>query len=181
MVLAQVPEAIAGLLLVFFVPGYTLTKATFPEWRLRGPTAPLRLLETVTAAFVLSVVLTILVGYLLLTAAPGGFQSYYSNPVLEVALAGVAAVAFAFGWARGAYRRDPPPPHVGDADPGSEGAWELTRELDRLAREERRLRHELRTGSSRRDEEAALQADLERVRARREELRLHREAEYGTQ
>src|SRR5271154_4391397 len=110
MVGANLPEAFAGLLLVFFVPGYTLTKATFPEWRLRGTDALLRVLETVTLALVLSVVLAILVGYALLAAAPGGFQASWSAPLLEACLAGVAVVGFVFGWYRGAYRRGPPPP-----------------------------------------------------------------------
>jgi hypothetical protein len=166
---------------VFFVPGYTLTKATFPEWRMRGSAALLRLLETFTLAFVLSVVVTILVGYLLLAATPGGFQAYYRNPVLEASLAGVAVVGFAVGWYRGAYRRVPPPRTASEAQPGSEGAWELSRELDRLGREERRLNHELRTRSSGSAEESVLRENLERIRARREELRTYREAEYGAQ
>jgi|HubBroStandDraft_1064217.scaffolds.fasta_scaffold333812_2 hypothetical protein len=180
MVGANLAEAMAGLFLVFFVPGYTLTKATFPEWRIRGPDALLRLVETVTLALVLSVVLTILVGYVLLAGAPGGFQAYWSDPVLETSLAAIAVVAFVFGWFRGAYRRDPPPAPTLETDAGEEGAWELTRELERLGREERRLNHLLRTRGG--DPVAAGQVrdELNNIRSLRAQLQERREAQYGT-
>lgn len=179
MVGAILPAAIAGLLLVFFVPGYALTKALFPEWRLRGKERYLRLLEIVTLAFVLSVVLTVLVGYALLTGAPGGFQAYWTDPLLETILAGLAAVAFVLSWVRGAYRREPPSPRAPEDDPASESAWELSRELERLAREERRLNHELRTRAGDQRDVARLLEELDRVRAHRDQLREHREAEYA--
>jgi hypothetical protein len=179
MVGANLLEIIAGTLLVFFVPGYTITRALFPEWRLRGPNAYLRLLETVALALVTSVVLTVLVGYLLLAAAPGGFQAYWSDPVLEVSLAGVALVGFVAGWVRGAYRREPPPSPTFADESGEEGAWELTRELERLGREERRLNHALRTSKDAGDE-GRLRDELAQVRAERDQLRERREAEYAS-
>ncbi|MGA8303254.1 MAG: DUF1616 domain-containing protein [Thermoplasmata archaeon] len=179
MVGANLPEVIAGALLVFFLPGYTVTRALFPEWRLRGPGAYLRWLETVALALVTSVVLTVLVGYVLLAAAPGGFQAYWTDPVLEVSLSGVALVAFTAGWVRGAYRREPPPSPAVAEESGEEGAWELTRELERLGREERRLAHALRTSKGPGDEER-LRDELARVRAERDHLRERREAEYAS-
>lgn len=174
------PEAAAGLLLVFFVPGYALTRATFPDWRVRGPQALLRLVEIVTLAFVLSVVLTVIVGYVLLVAAPGGFQAYWTDPVLEIALAGVAAAGFVAAWVQGSFRRDPPAAPAPEGGKGSEGAWELTRELEEIGREERRIAHALRTHTENPREEASLRESLDRLHARREELRQHREAEYAT-
>ena len=172
-------EAIAGGLLVFLVPGFFLTRALFPEWRFRGSAAARRLLETLTLSFVLSVTLTVLVGYLLLTLAPGGFQAYWSDPVLEAVLAGVALAAAAAGLLRGAYAREPPAPWPSpEPDPGGSGAWELTRELDRLNREERRLRHALRVSPTGADGHA-LRQQLEQVRSEAEALRRHREAEYA--
>jgi Protein of unknown function (DUF1616) len=173
------PEAIAGLLLVFFLPGYTLTKATFPEWRVRGRVAFLRLLEFVTLALVLSVVLTVLVGYVLLTAAPGGFQAFWTDPVLEAVLAGTTVLGFVAGWMRGAYRREAPPAPARESAGGDEGAWELSRELDSLGRDERRVAHELRTRAGDPAQEARLREELDRIRVRREQLREHREAEYA--
>lgn len=180
MVGTNFPEAVVGLLLVFFVPGYALTRATFPEWRLRGPEAPMRLLETFTLSFALSVVLTVLVGYALLAAAPGGFQPYWTEPVLEAVLAGIAAVGFVVGWLRGAYEREPPRPVAYDPATGDDGAWEVTRELDALAREERRLRHRLRTVSNDPAETHRIEEELGRLRSQRLQLQERREAEYAT-
>jgi hypothetical protein len=180
MVGANLPEAFAGLLLVFFLPGYALAKASFPEWRIRGRSGLLRLVETVTLAFVLSIALTVLLGYALLVAAPGGFQAYWTDPVLEVALAGVTAVGFVAGWVRGAYRREPPVSPAAGAEPGEEGAWELTRELEEIGREERRLTHALRTRTATPAEERRLREDLERLQERRDLLGERREAEYAT-
>ncbi len=177
MSLAAVPEAIAGLALVFFVPGYFVTKATFPEWRIRGPDGLRRLLEIGTLSFVLSVGLTVLVGGVLLAASPGGFQAYWSDPVLEAGLTAVALLAFAIGWVRGAFARTPPAPHPLEPSGGEEGAWELSRELDRLAREERRLLHQLRTGPE--SEAARVKEEVARVRAEISSLQSQREAAYA--
>ncbi|HTW40342.1 MAG TPA: DUF1616 domain-containing protein [Thermoplasmata archaeon] len=176
---ASYPEAFVGLLLVFFLPGYTIVKATFPEWRIRGRAAYLRFLEIVTLALVLSVVLTVLVGSLLLLT-PAGFQAYWTDPVLEVVLAAVAFLALLVGWLRGAYRREPPPAPEPSADDSEEGAWELSRELEAIGREERRLRHVLRVGSHDDNETARLNAELARLESRRDELRREREAEYAS-
>lgn len=173
-------EATAGGLLVFFVPGFFLTRALFPEWRLRGPAALRRLIETLTLSFVLSVTLTVLVGYLLLTVAPGGFQAYWSDPVLEAMLSGVAVVAFGAGVLRHAYAREAPAARpLTEPEPGGSGAWELTRELDRLGREERRIRHALRTGSPDADERRRLNARIEEIQAESAALGQRREAEYA--
>ena len=177
MTVGSAAEAAAGLLLVFFVPGYAVTRATFPEWRVAGPTGARRLLEMVTLSFVLSVVLTVLVGYLLLVAAPGGFQAYWTDPVLEAALAGLALVGFGVAFARGAFARIPPAPPAPEPLGGAEGAWELTRELDRLQRDERRLEHALRVSPD--TDTPRLQDELRALRARREALTRRREAQYA--
>jgi len=176
---ASVPEAIAGFLLIFFVPGYALTRAIFPEWRVRGPSGTRRLVEEITLAFVLSVVLTVLVGYVLLVAAPAGFQAYWSDPVVEAVLAGIAVVAFAVAWARGAFARVPPAAPTRTESPSDEGAWEVTRRLDELSREARRVQHQLRVGVADSAERDRLHARLEEIRAERNEVAEHREAEYA--
>jgi hypothetical protein len=174
---AALPEAIAGVLLVFFVPGYAVTKATFPEWRVRGAGGARRLLEIATLSFVLSVVLTVLAGYLLLVAAPAGFQAYWSDPVLEAVLAGVALIGLVVAWFRGGFARTAPAARRPEASGGEEGAWELTRELDRLAREERRIEHALRTKAE--CDTPRLEQELTELRARSAALRARREAEYA--
>ena len=171
-------EDAAGFLLVFFLPGYAVTKALFPEWRIRGPERWLRLLEIVSLGFVLSVVLTILAGYLLLVGSPSGFAAYWNAPTLEVVLLAVAIVALATAVARGAFARVPPTPRGPPAvDANEEAAWATTRELDRLAREEKALVRSLKQPSLEGSEESRLRARLEAVRARSEELLRAREAD----
>lgn len=170
-------ETIAGLLLVFFVPGYALAKATFPEWRVRGPTALLRGVELVTLGFCLSVVLTVVAGYGLLKVGPNGFQASWSDPALEAVLAAVAFVAFVVGLARGAYRREPPaaPSPTAAAE---EAPWELAGRLYRLDREERRLTRQLARGGPS-VERGRVDEELARLREERAALVRAREEEYA--
>lgn len=174
-----VAEAIVGVLLIFFVPGYVVTRALFPEWRVRGPGGWRRLVEIGTLSFVLSVVLTVLVGYVLLVSAPGGFQAYWSDPVLEIALAAIAGLAAVAAWARGAFRREPPAAPQPPMPASDEGAWEVTQELDRLEWEARRLRHQLRVGVADAEERAKLEARLDEIQAERREVAHRRELEYA--
>ncbi len=177
--LANGPEAVAGFLLVFFVPGYALTRALFPEWRLKRPGALRRLVETLTLSFVLSIVLTVLVGYLLLSLAPRGFQAYWSDPLLEAVLFVIAAAGLVTAALRGAFGRGASVPSTSPSGPGEEGAWELTLELDRLRREERRLVHALRRSPGTSGDNAALEARLQEVRERSADLARQRDAEYA--
>lgn len=170
---------VAGILLVFFVPGYAVSKALFPEWRVRGADGLRRLVELLTLSFVLSVVLTVLVGYALLTIGPSGFQAYWSEPVLEAALAGVAAVAAVLGILRGAYARQAPVGPPASPSPSDSGAFELTRRLDELGREERRIRDSLRSARQDPGERRRLSDRLEEIRAERDDLARKREAEYA--
>ncbi len=174
--LLAAPEAIVGGALLFFVPGYAVTRATFPRLRIRGPEGLRGALETVTLSFTLSVVLTVLVGFGLLRFSPGGFSAAWSDPLLEACLAAIAAVAFVVGLVEGSYASVPPTP--APLEPGTEGVWELTRELDRLGREERRLRRDL--ARSRTDPTATgeLERRLEEVRTEVRALEARREAEY---
>jgi uncharacterized protein DUF1616 len=172
-------EASAGLLLVFFLPGYTTTRAVFPEWRLRGVDAWRRGVEIVTLSFVLSIGWAVVVGYLLLAGAPGGFQASWTNPELEVALLAIALVTFLVGWRAHAYARNPPATVASPTEPGEEGAWELTRHLDHLAREERRLEHALRVTGSSGAESEALRAQLSGLREESSRLRQNREQQYA--
>lgn len=180
MTLVALAEGIAGGLLLFFVPGYAVTKALFPEWRVRGRDGGRRLVEVVTLSFLTSIGLTVLVGYGILSLNPGGFAAAWSDPLLEGLLAAVALVALAVAVARGAFSRIPPSAPAATAEGGAEGAWELSRELDRLGRDERRLEHALRVSSGGPSEVARLNAELESVRAERDALRRKREGEYAT-
>ncbi|MCI4342712.1 MAG: DUF1616 domain-containing protein [Thermoplasmata archaeon] len=179
MTATSVVESVAGLLLLFFFPGYTTTRAVFPEWRIRGAEAWRRGVEVVTLSFVLSVGWTIVIGYLLLAVAPSGFGPFWTNPELEVALLFVTLVSFISGWRVGAYDTHPPPTEVPAPDPGGEGAWELTRRLDRLAREERRVEHALRVADPSGTEVGPLRLRLEALREESSRLRRDREISYA--
>jgi uncharacterized protein DUF1616 len=173
-------EAVGGALLLFFAPGYAVTKSLFPEWRVRGRERTRRLLEVVTLSFVTSIGLTVVVGYGILSLAPGGFAAAWSDPVLEAVLAAVMVVGFAVALGRGAFAATPPKAPPTPAGEGEEGAWELSRELERLGRDERRLQHALRVSTLTNAETARLTEELDSVRAERESLRRRREEEYVT-
>jgi hypothetical protein len=172
-------QAIGGGLLLFVVPGFATSRALFPEWRFRGPDGARRALETATLSFVLSVGLTVLAGSVLLGVAPGGFAAAWSDPVLEVLLAAIAAVGFVAGALRGAYAREPPAAPPREPEPGGEGAWELARELDRLHREERSVRHRQRTLSEGGPDAGELDQQLKELARRIEALERRREDEYA--
>lgn len=180
MTFLSVVEGVVGGLLLFFVPGYAVAKSLFPEWRVRGPQGARRLLEIVTLSFVMSVGLTVVVGYAILNLAPGGFAAAWSDPLLETVLAAVALLAFVVAVVRGAFSRTPPAAPRRSEPLGEEGAWELSRELDRLAREERRLEHALRVSSQDPGEVKRIRAELDSVRSERDLLRVRREDEYAT-
>ena len=173
-------ESIAAFLLVFLLPGYALTRATFPEWRIRGDDAALRATETAALSLVLSVSTTILVGFGLLNLAPGGFAASWSNPTLEISLGAITAVALVVAGMRGAFDRVAPPPPPIEPSPGSDDGWELMREIESLARQERRLVHRLRSVGTGSAEARVIENDLEAVREESLRLRRAREEEYAS-
>lgn len=169
-------EVVIGLLLVFLLPGYALTKAIFPEWRVRGPTAALRAVELLTLSLVLSVVATILVGFVLANGPGPGFSASWSDPVLEVVLAALTLLALAVGAVRGAFAREPPAAPLLDPSPGSDDGWALVVRLETLDRERRSAQHHLRRATGAEvDRWRNVIAELDREAAR---LRTRREAEY---
>jgi hypothetical protein len=174
-----VGEAIAGGALVFFLPGFVVAKAAFPERRVRGPDGVRWAIELVALGLVLSVVLTVVVGELLLAGAPGGFSASWGDPLLEAILAGVALVAFVIGWFEGAYAARAPEGSPRSREPGGDGAWPLSAELDRLQRERLGLERELRrTAAGDTETGARLRASLDRVVEEENALRQRREADY---
>ena len=172
-----VVEAVAGGLLIFVVPGFTIAKAVFPERRLATPEGVRWAIELAALSLVLSVVLTVVVGYVLLVGAPGGFSATWSDPLLETVLAAIALVAFVGGLLQGAYARDPRPSVARPEEAGTVGAAELSRQLDRLQRDRRRLERELR-GSPDATTAASLRARLGAVTDEEAALRRQREADY---
>ena len=89
----------------------------------------------------------------------------------------IALAAFLVAYFRGAFARVAPAAVPLEPSGGEEGAWELTRELDRLGREERRLEHELRARAA--SEGPRIQARLDEDRAQSAALRAEREGQYA--
>ena len=159
------------------VVGFTVAKALFPERRVRGADGVRWALELVTLAVVLSVVLTVVVGYLLLVAAPGGFSASWGNPMLEAALAAIALAAFVAGWLQDAYRREPRAATTAAAE--SEGPWELDQRLGRLQRERSRLERDLRrVGTADAAAATGLRERIVAISDEERQIRQRREAEY---
>jgi hypothetical protein len=170
-------EALLGILLVFVLPGLGAARALFPEWRFRGPDGLVRVIETAALALVLSVSLTILVGFGLLNTT-GGFSASWSDPALEAILAAITVAGFALAVLRGAFSRVAPAPRPLEPLGGEGGGPESLRQAEDLLREERRLRHALRVSGDAANT-ARLQDDLTRVRAEARRLGSAREEEYA--
>ncbi|MCI4331145.1 MAG: DUF1616 domain-containing protein [Thermoplasmata archaeon] len=170
-------EAFAGLLLVFVLPGFSVSRALFPEWRFRGEEGLTRIVETATLSLVLSVALTILLGFGLLNS-PVGFSAAWGDPTLEVGLAAITAIALVAAGARGAFSSTPPTAPPLEPLSGEDGGAEALGRAEDLSREERRLRHALRVAPD--DVTAArLRTDLGRVRDEARRLGAAREEEYA--
>jgi len=172
-----VVETIVGISLVFFLPGFAASKAVFPEWRVRGPDPLGHALRLVTLSFVLSVAITVVVGFALLNLSPDGFSSTWSNPLLEIALVAITGVALTVAWIRGAFRKgrgvEAERPEAGNA-----GSWELMRELEALERERHQLERKRRATDSDSPQAAELDRAIAAVRGRSDSLRRTREAEF---
>jgi hypothetical protein len=168
-------EAAVGLALIFFLPGFGIARATFPEWRFRGPSGTLRLLETLSLSLFGSVAMTVVVGFGLLNS-PVGFWATWSNPLLFELLGGVTAVALAVAFVRGAFARVAPEGPRTEPAAGNEGAFETIRELDGLKAEQRRMRHRLRVLPREDPERARVSDELERLVAREADIVATREA-----
>ena len=171
------PAALAGLLLLFVLPGLATTFALFPEWRFRGPAAILRAVEVAALSLILSVSYTVLLGFVLLNS-PSGFSAAWSSPTLELLLAAVTIVGFSVAIARGAFRRGAATlPRALEPSPGEEGGWEILRELESLARQERRLTHSVRVAETESDRKRSGD-ELARIRAEIRRIGEEREAEF---
>ena len=171
-------EVGAGLLLVFFLPGFGLTRALFPERRVFRPLSFRGLLEQLASSLVLSVAVTIVVGFAWLGTSPG-VQAGWSTPYVEATLAAITAAAFAVAIARGSFSRDPPLARALEPDGSPVDPMEIVAKLDRLAREERRLAHKLRIAGGSSAESEPIQRALAANRAEASQLRSEREAEYA--
>jgi hypothetical protein len=178
-VTASIPEILAGLILVFGLPGYGITKATFPEWRFRAPDPLLKIVEVGALSLVLSVTVTILVGFVLGNLPGNFFQASWSDPLLEAILAAISAIALVVAVLRGGFSATVPSAPLPEPTPGEEDPMQLLSALEANRRQARRLRHTLRQLKADDPDRPRLEAELVETERRDQELRAHREAEYA--
>ncbi len=94
---------VAGILLIFFIPGFTLVQALFPR---KGELdVEFDLLYRATLAIGLSIVVTILTGFALnsLGINPQTGMGYFTTLYITLSLVLISIILFIFGWYRGAY------------------------------------------------------------------------------
>lgn len=99
----DVLRVIASIALIFFIPGYFLTKALFPRPRELSDEYP----EIFTAALsmALSIAVSILSGVVLgmMPINPATGKGYFDSPYIELSLLGLSGVFAAMAWLRGAF------------------------------------------------------------------------------
>jgi len=95
--------AAIGLLMIFFIPGFTFIRALFPRKEDLDP--EYGLLYQIALGMAMSIVLTILVGIFLasLGTNPATGKGYFDAPYLWVSLITISCVFFFVGWYRGGY------------------------------------------------------------------------------
>ncbi|MCI4346554.1 MAG: DUF1616 domain-containing protein [Thermoplasmata archaeon] len=177
MVLDTIEFWVGGLLL-FALPGYTWTRALFPEWRIRGEQALDHAVRIGTLSFVWSLAFVVVVGSSLSEVPSLGFSATWSNPRLELILAGLSAIGFVVAWLRGAFRSGAPATAEGAAS-GEDTPLPWLVEFDRLEREERRLRRALARSAPDSEGARLLTTELDRLKAEGRTLRRRREEEYA--
>lgn len=172
-----IEEALLAIGLIYLIPGFAVSRAVFPEWRFRGPLGLQRVVETVALSLILSVALVVLTGFAL-SNAPVGFNAGWSDPLLEAILTVITIVALVIAAYRGAFSREAPPDR--ENEPASDGTtWNSVRELDRIARRERRLEHALRRSGVSESEAIQLREELIQLRLTADAIKQRRESELA--
>jgi hypothetical protein len=98
--LIELLHVFAGLVMVFFLPGYTLVALLFPR---KGELDPeYDIVYRLALGMGLSIVVAIFVGFAL-NAVSTESQGYVSSGPLWVSLLSLTALFFLIGWLRGAY------------------------------------------------------------------------------
>ncbi|HEV2317401.1 MAG TPA: hypothetical protein VGV89_07505 [Thermoplasmata archaeon] len=172
-------EAIAAGALFFALPGLAIVRAVFPEWRIAGALAITRAIETATLGFLLSLTLTILVGFGLTFGSTGTFPAGWSDPLLESILAAVTALAATVAFLRGGFAAEPPAAPPLEPAPGADSPESTLRELARLRVEARSVQRQLRHGNRSAAEQSMLRERLRSIDTEVEALKERRSADYA--
>ena len=145
---------IFGILLIFFLPGYMLVKAMFPGSK--DLDKEYNTLYVITIGMAMSIVLTILWGFILgsIPPDPDTGKGYFKSPFIEGGLIGMTLVLFVVAWVRGGF------PIMGKVHPSllrvpkaekakfkktpEERIDDLVLEFKELARQRERLKRDIR-------------------------------------
>ena len=161
-------QIIAGIAIVFFLPGYTLIGVLFPR---RGELDPeYDIVYRLALGMGLSIVIAIIVGFAL-NAISTEERGYVSAGPLWTALVSLTALFFIGGWFRGAYPwlgfvhpflyRNPPPRTVGGTVlPG----YSNERKVSKLVMEREYLLGEMKRCSDRMEVASEAKKDIYRKR-----------------
>ena len=146
-------QVVAGILLVFFLPGYTFVNLLFPRRNELDPEYDI--VYRLALSMGLSIVIAIIIGFSL-NAVSTAEQAYVRPGPLWIAFLSVTAVMFVLGWLRGAYPwmerihpslyRPAPPRKVGGVRISPE---RRKAEAGKLLIEQERLRKDLQTSLER--------------------------------
>jgi hypothetical protein len=173
----DVLEPIAGGLLLFVLPGFAWSRALFPEWPLRGPSASIRWVETLTLSFLMSVSLTIVIGSALSRNNTLDFSASWSAPTVELLLLVATAAGLVVAAVRGGLSWDGAP---GRPTSSEEPSITTTfRDLDRIERDRVRARRALRAARGDVDRELECRHELDRLDQEAREVRERREAQIA--
>ncbi|HEV2519661.1 MAG TPA: DUF1616 domain-containing protein [Thermoplasmata archaeon] len=172
-------QAAVGLMLIYFLPGFAVTRALFPERRVFRPTSAKVLVEQLTSSVILSVAITILAGYVWLGTSVG-VQVTWAQPRVEESLAVISGVTLAVAAARGSFARRAPKgpdlaPESGHSDPMA-----IIRQLDELGRRRRSLEHQRRVTGADSPDSVSIDEAIRQIDDEDRALRAQREAEYAS-
>jgi len=173
---------IAGIVLIFFLPGYMLVKSLFPGSK--DLDKEYNTLYVVTLGMAMSIVITILSGFILgsIPPDPETEKGYFKSPYIETNLIVITVVLFVVAWYRGGF------PIMGKLHPSllrvpkvekelfkkskDERVDELVLEFKELARRRERLKRDIRDSETKMRVQSASMRDhyKRKLERQREEL-----------
>jgi hypothetical protein len=149
----DVLRIIFGIVLIFFLPGFMLIKALFPGSK--DLDKEYNTLYVITLGMAMSIVITILSGFVLGSIPPDSSgKGYFKSPFIEINLVSITMILFAVAWYRGGFPimgrlhstllRVPKSEKAQFKKTPGERVDELVLEFKELARRRERLKRDIR-------------------------------------
>ncbi len=149
--LKMILQLVIGTLFIFFLPGFTIVNALFPR---KGELdKEFDMLYRVTLGMGMSIVTTILVGFVLgsIPVEPDE-MGYFVATNIWISLISITVIFFFLGWYRGAYQwmdlispalKRPAPTPPGPKDFEYEDDKDILYEMQKLARKRQQLKYQI--------------------------------------